>query len=234
MTTSPSSESPLRLAVFDLDGTLVDSVHMIEAAMARAFATLSLARPAAAAVRRVVGLPLEVAIARLAPALDAPVHLALGERYKDAFFTLREEGEHAEILFPDVVETLDALEAAGWLLGIATGKSMRSLTATLGRFGLIERFVTLRTADHGPGKPAPDMLLSAMAEAGTAPGATVMVGDTTYDVEMARAAGVQVIGVGWGYHGADELAAAGAAEVVAGMAELPAAAERALAGRVTP
>jgi phosphoglycolate phosphatase len=224
----------LKLAVFDLDGTLVDSAHMIDAAMARAFAGLSLARPAPEAVRRVVGLPLETAIARLAPELEGPVHGELAELYKDSFFAMRESGELAEALFPGVVETLDALEGDGWLLGIATSKSMRGLSATLAGFGLTGRFVTLRCVDFDAGKPAPDMLLAAMAETGAAPHETIMVGDTTYDVEMARAARVPAIGVGWGFHGAGELAAAGAAEVIAHMGALPAAAGRALVGGGAP
>jgi phosphoglycolate phosphatase len=223
----------LRLAVFDLDGTLVDSVHMIEAAMREAFATLGLPAPDPAEVRRIIGLPLEIAISRLEPSLDAVALDQVGESYKATFAALRAAGEGGEALFPDVARTLAALDAAGWLLAIATSKSMRGLTATLRNFGLAHHFVTLRTADHGPAKPAPDMLLSALSETGVEAGDAVMIGDTTYDMEMARAARVAAIGVGWGYHPADELRAAGAAAIAPSMSALPALAEEVLMGPVT-
>ncbi len=108
------------------------------------------------------------------------------------------------------------------LLGIATGKSRRGLMATLERHGLERRFVTMQTGDNGPGKPNPDMLIRAMDETGTEPDDTVMIGDTTFDVAMARAAGAVAIGVGWGYHDAEELRAAGAHHVIGAFEELPA------------
>ena len=203
-----------RLAVFDLDGTLVDSQHMIVAAMGEAFQASNLAVPPTEAVRRVVGLSLGPAIAHLAPGLDAAGLGALEGRYKDAFFALREAGE-AELIFDGAVQALDALAVAGWDLGIATGKSARGLEATLDRFDLAGRFVTLQTADRGPGKPAPDMLLRAMDEAGAEAGATVMIGDTSFDMAMAKAARVAALGVTWGYHQEHELVAAGAARVIA-------------------
>ena len=86
----------------------------------------------------------------------------------------------------------------GALIGIATGKSRRGLVATLEELGWLDRFVVLRTADDGPGKPAPDMVLSAMTETGVRPEETVMIGDTTFDIAMARAARVRAVGVGWG------------------------------------
>ncbi len=223
--TDPRSAGGLRLAVFDMDGTIVDSQHMIHAAMAEAFASLSLAVPAAAEVRRVVGLSLAAAITRLAPGAEAADLHLLEERYKAAFSAMREAGEVSEHPFDGVFEALDRLEAAGWLLGIATGKSARGLHATLERFGLSGRFVTLQTADRAPGKPAPDMLHRAMAEAGAEAAATVMIGDTSYDMEMAGNARVAAIGVDWGYHEAQELVAAGAARVVAAFGDLPPAAE---------
>lgn len=227
------AKSSLRLAVFDLDGTLVDSVHMIDAAMRNAFATLDLPAPDPAEVRRIIGLPLETAISRLEPSLDPAAINHVAESYKATFAALRAAGEGGEALFPDVARTLTALDAAGWLLAIATSKSMRGLTATLRNFGLAHHFVTLRTADHGPAKPAPDMLLSALFETGVDAGDAVMIGDTTYDMEMARAARVAAIGVGWGYHPADDLRAAGAAAIAPSMSALPALAEDVLMGPVT-
>jgi phosphoglycolate phosphatase len=198
-----------------MDGTLVDSQHMIVAAMGTAFRESGLAVPPADAIRRVVGLSLDIAIGRLAPGLDATGLGALEERYKEAFSALREAGIVAEMPFDGAIEMLEKLAVAGWLLGVATGKSARGLKATLEHFDLGGHFVTLQTADRGPGKPAPDMLHRAMAEAGVDAGATVMIGDTSFDMEMARNARVAALGVAWGYHQEHELVAAGAARVIA-------------------
>ena len=119
-----------------------------------------------------------------------------------------------------MAEALDAFEAAGWLLGVATGKSDRGLSLILAHHGLSDRFVTLQTADRHPSKPHPSMLETAMAEAGALARDTVMIGDTVYDVEMALAAGARAIGVAWGYHAPDELLAAGAEAVAATPREL--------------
>jgi len=213
--------SPLRLAVFDCDGTLVDSQHVIVACMAAAFTTEGLVAPEAAAVRRVIGLPLAECMARLATGYPDACHRRLVEFYKDAFFAMRQRPDHNEPLFDGALAALDRLEAEGFLLGIATGKARRGLLAVLDRHGLTGRFVTLQTADIGPGKPHPDMLHRALAETGASAADTVMIGDTSFDMLMARNAGVRGIGVAWGYHPADELHGAGAAAVVAHFDELP-------------
>jgi phosphoglycolate phosphatase len=117
-------------------------------------------------------------------------------------------------------EALDTLRDHGLALGIATGKSWHGLAAVLDQHGLADRFVTLQTADRARGKPDPDMVWRALAESGAAADAAVVVGDTSYDIEMARAAGVRAIGVSWGYHEARELEAAGAHQVVHGCDEM--------------
>ena len=117
-------------------------------------------------------------------------------------------------MFEGLAEAIDALEADGWLLGVATGKSDRGLRLCLERHGLHARFVTLQTADRHPSKPDPAMLHAAIAEAGATAETTVMIGDTSFDMLMARAGGAKALGVGWGYHDAEELREAGAAEVV--------------------
>lgn len=221
----PGTADASRLAVFDMDGTLVDSQHMIVAAMSRAFATVGLPKPEPRTVRRVVGLSLRRAIAELVPGMDGARMEDMESRYKEAFSALREAGEVAEVPFDGAVEVLDLLAGAGWVLGIATGKSSLGLAATLERFGLTGRFSTLQTADQGPGKPAPDMLHRAMDEAGVEGAATVMIGDTSFDMAMARSAGVAAIGVSWGYHESHELLDAGASRVVSSFAELPMAIE---------
>lgn len=213
----------LRLALFDCDGTLVDSQHAIVAAMEAGFAVAGLPAPEANAVRRVVGLPLVEAVARLLPAGEPRLHVEIAEAYKVAFQDNRLKGRHPEPLYPGVRAALDALEAEGLLLGIATGKSRRGLLATLQHHGLLERFVTLQTSDLLPGKPHPDMVHHAMAEAGVDRTGTVVIGDTTFDVLMARNAGVPCVGVTWGYHAGAELTASGAARLVDAFGDVPAA-----------
>jgi phosphoglycolate phosphatase len=219
--------SRLRLAVFDCDGTLVDSQHVIVTCMHAAFSGEGMTVPTADAVRRVIGLPLEECMARLSPREAAARHLRLTEAYKDHFFTLRQKPDHHEPLFDGALAALDTLEEEGWVLGVATGKAMRGLLAVLERHGLEKRFATLQTADIGPGKPHPAMLERAMAEIGVAPADTVMIGDTSFDMLMARSAGTSALGVSWGYHPVDELKAAGAHAIIDRFAELPAAMTRA-------
>lgn len=212
---------PLKLALFDCDGTLVDSQHAIIAAMEAGFAMHGLTLPSERQVRRVVGLPLVEAVARLAPALDTEAHEAIAEAYKVAFYRNRLAGTHPEPLYDGVVEALDALEAAGFVLGVATGKSRRGLDATLLHHGLTARFVTLQTSDRVAGKPSPDMVFAALAESGADAANTVVIGDTSFDILMARNARVRSIGVSWGYHEGAELLAAGADLLVHDYAALP-------------
>ena len=211
------------LAVFDCDGTLVDSQHAIVNGISLACEALGLPMPPAAAIRRGIGLPLKVAIGQLFPGHESDLHDRLVQFYKDNFVRLRQRPDHVEPLFDGIADTLASLRAAGWLLAVATGKARRGLLATLGRHGLTEVFDVLQTADDAPGKPHPGMLLNAMATLGVDPADTVMIGDTTFDMEMARAAKVAAIGVGWGYHEPDELSQAGARAVIAqGHALVPA------------
>ena len=211
----------LRLAVFDCDGTLVDSQHVIVASMHAAFASEALALPDAESVRRLVGLPLAEIVARLAGGEDAARHARLVAAYRENFFALRQRADHVEPVFEGCLAALDAIESAGWLLGIATGKTRRGLDAVLASHGLGKRFVTLQTGDLGPGKPHPAMLERALAETGAAAADCVMIGDTTFDMEMARSAGVAGFAVAWGYHSVAELMAAGATALVERYDQLP-------------
>ena len=204
-----------RLAIFDCDGTLVDSQANICLAIEHCFAAADLPAPDRERSRRVVGLSLVEAMRALLPEAAAGLHLDLAEGYKRAFQRLRAMDRVEEPLYEGVADLLEALEADGWLLGIATGKSDRGLALCLDRHGLAGRFVTLQTADRHPSKPHPAMIEAALAEAGAAAAASMMIGDTSYDMAMARAAGVTAIGVAWGYHGSDELLAAGADYVAA-------------------
>lgn len=219
---------PLKLAVFDCDGTLVDSQFAIFDAMAAAWERHGLGRPDAAALRRLIGLPLVEAIGRLHPGLDEAAQAAVADSYRQAFADRRQRAGALEPLYPGLREALEALEAAGILMGVATGKSGRGLRAVLEGHRLSHFFVTLQTADHGPGKPHPAMLLRALAEAGVDPADAVMIGDTSFDLQMARAARVAGLGVAWGYHEPDDLHRAGAAAVVADADEMTAAVLRLL------
>jgi len=209
-----------RLALFDCDGTLVDSQHSIVEAMRRAFEGAKLAPPDRAAVLAVVGLSLPHAMARLLPGTEADYHDHMAERYKAAFRTMRQEDCVAEPLYEGIADLIAALDAEGWMLGVATGKSDRGLQLCLASHGLTGRFVTLQTADRHPSKPHPSMALQAMADAGAAPETTVMIGDTSYDMEMAVNAGLRGIGVPWGYHRPEDLIAAGAHAVAVDMDDL--------------
>ncbi len=211
---------PTRLAVFDCDGTISDGQAAVCGAMARAFASTGLAVPADHAIRRIVGLSLPVAIRHLAPDEQPAVHAEVVEAYRAAFFQARREGLVAEPLYDGIRELLGSLHGKGWLLGVATGKSARGLTACLVNHGIADLFVTLQTADRHPSKPDPSMLAAAMLEAGAEPADTVMIGDTAFDIAMARAAGCRAIGVAWGYHAPEELQSAGAEAVARTAAEL--------------
>jgi phosphoglycolate phosphatase len=211
-----------KLALFDCDGTLVDSGATIYAALTETFAAHGLDCPPRDVAKKVIGLSLVESFAVLVPEGD---HAALTRTYKDAFFAMRGAGRVDEPLFDGIVDLLDTLQADGWLLGVATGKSDRGLKYCLQGHGLSERFVTLQTADRHPSKPHPAMALAAMAEAGAEPAQTIFVGDTGWDMGCARAAGAGALGAGWGYHELEELTAAGAHSVAADPAEVVALAD---------
>jgi phosphoglycolate phosphatase len=215
---------PPRLVVFDVDGTLVDSQHDILAAMRVAFSGADLPAPSRDDVLGIVGLSLPVAMARLVPAANGTLIEHLTEGYKAAYVELRAETGAAQSspLFPGARETLEMLAARpDVLLGVATGKSKRGLDKLIEAHGLEGVFVTRQVADFHPSKPHPAMLQAAMTEAGAAPETTVMIGDTSFDMEMARSAGAVGLGVSWGYHPVSLLGAA--ARVLDDFADLPAA-----------
>ncbi len=211
-----------RLVVFDVDGTLVDSQAGILAAMDAAFGRAALPVPPREEVLGIVGLSLEVAMARLVPDLSAQDHARLAGWYREAYAgqRAREDVAMTSPLYPGAREALQALHGEpSTLLGVATGKSARGLDVLFGAHRLSSFFVTRQVADHHPSKPHPSMLRAALDETGVAPRDAVMVGDTEYDMEMARAAGVRAIGVGWGYHAPVRLRAAD--HVVGRFSELP-------------
>lgn len=211
----------MMLVVFDVDGTLLDSAHAIVSAMRNAYASHGLTPPDRSAIVGVVGLSVGEAVAELSR--EAPDHPreAIGEAFKRIF---RESLAHAPDesgLYPGAAEIIAALGARDdVLLGLATGNSRRGVDRFLDRFGYRGRFATTQCADDAPSKPHPAMLQQAAVEAGVAADQIVMVGDTSFDMGMARAAGARAIGVSWGYHAPDRLRAAGAETVIDSFAEL--------------
>lgn len=206
--------SGLKLAVFDVDGTLIDSRKIIHRAMDRAFTRAGLGEMSYDRVRTIVGLELSEAIARLAPQDIGHERLSLlCNYYKEAFVEQRADPGFEEPLYAGARETLERLSDEGWLLGVATGKARRGLDIVFSHHGLHRYFQTLQTVDHGVGKPNPRMVLDAMAETGARAQETVVIGDTSFDMAMARSAGTRALGVSWGFHTADEIGAGGAHEI---------------------
>ena len=204
----------LRLVIFDLDGTIVDSQANIVRAVEAVATALGVDAPPPADIPLVIGLSLDKALHRLFPDIDSETHKEMDATYRKIFKELRESPDYNEPLFPGTHEALDALDDAGFLLGIATGKAQRGVNYLLKRHGLEGRFVTSQTPDTAPGKPHPGMILNALNETGAEPENAVMVGDTSFDIEMARAADVRSIGVSWGNHPPDTLVSAGADQMI--------------------
>lgn len=211
----------LRLILFDVDGTLVDSQAAIVSSMTSAFDALGLPVPARRAILSIVGLSLPQAMACLAPEQESGTHNRLVEAYKHSYHRTRLAlGAAHSPLFPGAREVLDVLHAEPhFLLGVATGKSKRGLDGLIEAHGLEKYFVTRQVADHHPSKPHPSMIDTARAETGVRASDTVMIGDTSFDMDMAAAAGVSGIGVSWGYHPRQSLARA--QHVIAAFDELP-------------
>lgn len=213
--------SRLRLAVFDLDGTLLDSASSIVEGVRACWSACGFPEPDPDHVRRIIGLPWEESIRALIP--DAgPAEFARIRNYHDQVARgLRPRPPRNQTLFPGAVETLDALEEAGYLLSIITSRSNGRLADLLAEQGIGTRFVALKTVDHGPGKPNPHLMLQTLSETGVDAADAVMVGDTTFDILMAKNAGTAAVGVSWGVHERHELTEAGAAHVVDAFHEIP-------------
>lgn len=221
------------LAVFDVDGTLVDSRASIHAACGAAARRLGLPEPSYDRVRQIVGLELTKALHVLEPLLTQAELAEYVAGFRQWFLDHYEAG-HEEPLFPGAVDHLRRLKRDGWRLAIATGQNRRGVARNLARDGWADLFLSTHCAEDGPGKPDPAMLLAAMRACDACPATTVMIGDTAHDHAMAVNAGVAPYGVGWGFHTAEEQRAAGAVIVAEDFAQLDAALDAFASRRLEP
>ena len=197
----PDSASRYRLLVFDWDGTLADSIAHIVGALQAAIEELGLAQPPQEELLAVIGLGLELAFATLFPALSADAHARLAAAYRGHYL----RSAASVPLFPRVTEVIPALHRQGYLLAVATGKSRRGLQRALDESGLGPYFAASRCADETFSKPHPQMLLEIMQVLDVEPGATLMIGDSHHDLQMAGNAGVDAVAVNYGAQPAGRL-----------------------------
>ena len=184
------------LIAFDWDGTLFDSTTLIARCIQAACADVGTVVPSDEAASYVIGLGLAEALQHAAPGLTREQYPALADRYRHHYFAR----QHEIVLFPGTLEMLAALKARNHWLGVATGKSRRGLDEALRSADLLRHFDATRTADETASKPHPQMLHELMAEFGVEPERTLMIGDTTHDLQMAMNAGVASVGVSYGAH----------------------------------
>ncbi len=192
------SARPLRfdLIAFDWDGTLYDSTKLIVRCIQAAVVDVGGAKPSENDAAWVIGLGLAEALARAAPDVPKEKYAELGARYRYHYLQHQDD----IVLFDGVLPMLDALRARGHKLAVATGKSRRGLNEALKSVALRDRFDASRTADETFGKPHPRMLLELMEELEVAPERTLMIGDTTHDLQLAQNAGCPSVGVSYGAH----------------------------------
>jgi phosphoglycolate phosphatase len=194
--------SPPRLLVFDWDGTLMDSVGTIVACTQEVIRDLELGEPPEEKIRGTIGLGLRESIDSIVPGCDDALFARIIEAYRHHWHrTFRD----LPLLFGGVAEMLRGFAEEGYLLAVATGKSRRGLEFALAQTGLGGLFHSTRTVDEAFSKPHPQMLLDILDDLGVQPAEAVMIGDTTFDLEMARNAGTGAIGVCSGSHCREEL-----------------------------
>ena len=201
----------MRLIVFDCDGTLVDSQQTIITATEVALGEFGFAAPQRKDILYAVGLPVDVAMRRHAPEATDDQIVSMLDVYRETYQNLVQQDDRGQVMFDGMREQI--VELGGMddtLMGIITMKSRRGLNRVVDAYDIRNYFQVLKSADDGPGKPAPDLMLDAMAETGTTAAQALMVGDTSFDIMMAKSAGTTAIGVGWGYQTVDELTDAGA------------------------
>lgn len=212
----------MKLVLFDCDGTLVDSAGLIHETMRRTFAAFGKPEPSFAATKAIIGLTLDIAIARMQGKPHADDEdVAMMAHYKSLFSTVRHDLDFKEPLYDGIRELIDTIGPRDDLLiGAVTGKSRRGLDLVMSTHGFDQYFVIGRTADDCPSKPHPAMVNECCDALGVSPANTLVIGDAIYDMQMAKAAGATAIGVDWGYGSVDQLVAAGADHIVHHPSEL--------------
>ncbi len=225
-----TANTRLRLAAFDLDGTLLDSANSIVTGVMACWEACGFPLPEPDDVRRIIGLPWEESVQRLLPGAGDAEFAEIRAYHESVARGERPKPPRNQTLFPGVLEMLDAVEEAGYLLAIITSRSGRRLSELLEAQDIAKRFVSLKTTDNGPGKPNPSLMLQTLNETGVDKQDAVMIGDTTFDILMACNAGTASIGVSWGVHEPDELRDAGAQQVAETMEELLPAMTRLIQG----
>ncbi|HEV2852436.1 MAG TPA: HAD-IA family hydrolase [Thermoanaerobaculia bacterium] len=198
----PADSNPFRLLVFDWDGTLMDSIGTIVACTQATIRELELGELPEQTIRGTIGLGLKETVDILSPGCDEELYGRILETYRQHWHSTYRD---MPLLFGGVGEMLEALAQEGYLLAVATGKSRRGLDYALDQTELRDLFHATRTADEAFSKPHPQMLLDILDELGVAPRDAVMIGDTTYDLEMARSARTHAVGVCSGGHCREEL-----------------------------
>lgn len=217
-----------RLIMFDMDGTLIDSGAMIVEHMAATFRDHGLAEPTRDMTHSIIGLSLELAIETLARC-DAETAILMAGTYRTHYRSMLAGGRGHEPLYDGALDALGRLRGHdASILGIATGKGLNGVHRILALHELADHFVTLQTPDHNPSKPHPGMILRACSETGIDPSSTVMIGDTTFDMELGRSAGARTVGVTWGYHSRVALEEAGADIIIEDYSHLDDAIEKVL------
>ena len=209
----------MKLVIFDFDGTLVDSRKLLLESNRVVFGEFGFALPSEDESLSLVGMSLELVLVQLVGP-DAPVERMLAA-YRRVLPLLRADAAFTEVPFGGAADLLTDLAGHNDVrLGLATAHASHAITPALERFGWQSHFCTVQTSDKAPSKPHPAMVLQALDEAGVAAKDAIMIGDTAFDVEMARAAGIRAVAVSWGYHHPDRLYDAGASRVVNDMSEL--------------
>ena len=213
---------PLKLVIFDVDGTLVDSQDHIVASMEHAFVNAGRPVPSRSDALGIVGLSLPEAMRVLAPDADDAEVMRLAQDYKTGNRQHREDGAAVAKgpMFEGALEAIHRLDAAGYILSAATGKSRAGLNRFLDAQEIAHLFIATQTADDAPSKPHPQMVLNCLSGTGVDAGNAVMIGDTEFDMAMGRAAGARAIGVRWGYHDDARVLRGGAERMLSAFAEL--------------
>lgn len=213
----------MKLVLFDVDGTLVESAALIHEVMARTFVEYGYSKPDVSQTKSIIGLTLDIAITRMLHQEVVSDQIRdMAEHYKNIFIGVRQEMGFQETLFPGIIEMIaEFAKRDDILMGAVTGKGRRGLNLVMDTHGLRKHFIVSRTADDCPSKPSPSMVLECCHDTGVSPKDTYVVGDAIYDMQMAKSAGANSIAVSWGYASREELVRAGANYVVDKPREIP-------------